>query len=194
MEYFDVDVDDEELEEMSTASTSSVVHDQLPTVEEIKAKVFLDDTTLAQRKQRNQQRFLVYLALSLLCAISLIGLIWIGSKRQRAHAGIVAVTETVRITSDKDVFRDKQSPQSRALHWMMYQDPLRLPLPTQHSDPFVQRYVVATFIFAVVPSQECHNGKGPAPALYSTRMFLECTCRIDSIFHHDHNGFQLREQ
>ncbi|KAG7371177.1 two component regulator [Nitzschia inconspicua] len=147
MECFDVDVDvneDAEMEEIA-------VHDQLPTVEEIKAKVVLDSTNAAARRQRNQRQFLVFLSLALLCAISLIGLIWIGIKRQRTYDSRVAVTQTVRI-SHLDVLSDSSSPQSRALYWMTHQDPLRLPLPTKKTDPFVQRYIVATLVFAVVPS------------------------------------------
>jgi Leucine-rich repeat (LRR) protein len=151
IEFLDVDVndDDDELEETSMVHQHQ--HDQLPTVEEIKAKVFLDQNCTAARKQRNQQRFLIYLALSIFCAISLIGLIWIGIKRQRYNAGVVAVTQTVRISHPQD-FDDATSPQSRALHWMTHQDPMQLPLPTKHSDAFVQRYIIATLVFAVIPS------------------------------------------
>jgi Leucine-rich repeat (LRR) protein len=45
-----------------------------------------------------------------------------------------------------DAFTDKDSPQSLAIQWMMRQDPAKL---NMHDSRFIQRYVVATMIFAV---------------------------------------------
>jgi Leucine-rich repeat (LRR) protein len=149
VEFFDVDVNDE-----AEDTTTTTVHDQLPTVEEIKAKVFWKQSTLESKTlddQQKQRRFLIYSVVGLIAAISLIGWICLAAKRHHYHAGVVSITQTVRI-SHQDAFVDSTSAQSRALHWMMYQDPLQLPLPKHHSDAFVQRYIVATLIFSVVPS------------------------------------------
>ncbi|KAL3908969.1 MAG: hypothetical protein SGILL_008275 [Bacillariaceae sp.] len=152
MEFSDVpfEDDDDEMEETTTVTTT---HDQLPTVEEIKAKVFLDrehqQGTSDYEKQR-QRRTMTWVAVIALCLISVIGLFVMGAKRHNQSVAITAVTQTVRISSP-DAFQDADSPQSKALHWMLHQDPLQLPLPTQFSDPFVQRYIVAVLVYSVQP-------------------------------------------
>jgi Leucine-rich repeat (LRR) protein len=150
VEFFDVDVLDDDIVTMDETTTG---HDQLPTVEEIKAKVFLEQSSQESRAlddQRKQRRFLTYSVVGLVGVIFLTGWIWIATKRHHNHAGIVSITQTVRI-SHPDAFADSTSAQSRALHWMLHQDPLRLPLPKHYDDAFVQRYIVMTLIFSVVP-------------------------------------------
>jgi Leucine-rich repeat (LRR) protein len=131
------------------ASEMSAAHDQLPTVEEIKAKHFLNsDKHSADYERHKCKRQWMWMAVGMVGVAAFVLLIVASIAKHRHNAAVASVTETVRI-SKPQVFQDAHSPQSKALHWMTHQDPLKLPLPTQHSDPFVQRYIIAVFIFAV---------------------------------------------
>ncbi|KAL3933776.1 MAG: hypothetical protein SGARI_003631, partial [Bacillariaceae sp.] len=150
--FFDVNVDgvDDDVEDY-TNTTATQQHDQLPTVEEIKAKQFLDQdqqnaSAVSQKEKRKRQ--LMWVGVGMLGVVALILLIVATTKQRRQHSAITAITKTTRI-SRPQVFDNPHSPQSKALHWMLHQDSLRLPLPTQYNDPFVQRYIVAVLVFSV---------------------------------------------
>jgi len=46
-----------------------------------------------------------------------------------------------------DAFADPSSPQSKAIQWIMHKDPLKLGIT---DGGFVQRYVIATLVFAAL--------------------------------------------
>eukprot|EP00535_Pseudo-nitzschia_heimii_P009866 CAMPEP_0197174588 /NCGR_PEP_ID=MMETSP1423-20130617/1040_1 /TAXON_ID=476441 /ORGANISM="Pseudo-nitzschia heimii, Strain UNC1101" /LENGTH=700 /DNA_ID=CAMNT_0042623531 /DNA_START=93 /DNA_END=2195 /DNA_ORIENTATION=- len=137
MRFFDIDVEEDQ-----------VGHDQLPSVEEVKANAHFDDAMRRPTRNKRRNRKLPLL----LCAIVIAGAFVMGSlassKRKQRQTAIASVTKTVRI-SHPDVFLDSNSPQSRALDWMIYDDEMKLSLPAKKTDPFVQRYVIAVFVFAL---------------------------------------------
>jgi Leucine-rich repeat (LRR) protein len=151
MRFFDV----EGVEDGDTSSDADdddnddiVVHDQMPTVEEIKMRSHFETGRRQQQQPMSKKKKLWFILCGILfiCIISLGGCI-IGKNRQYQNA-IISVTKTVRI-SHPDSFNDLKSPQSQALKWMIHNDLLGLPLPINRDDSFVQRYIIAVLVFAV---------------------------------------------
>ena len=137
MQFFDIDVEGDHVD-----------HDQLPSVEEIKANAHFDAARRGTMRNERRNKKLQLL----LFAIFISGAFVLGSrasrKRDQRQTAIAAVTKTVRI-SHPDVFLDSNSPQSRALDWMIYEDEMKLSLPVKKTDPFVQRYILAVLVFAL---------------------------------------------
>jgi Leucine-rich repeat (LRR) protein len=150
--------DDEEHEvtDRDQEESDGMIHDQLPTVEEIKAKVFLDSEKQQRQHEQRKKQWTLWSGVVGLCILSLTIFIIVGTKRHRYHKAIASITKHVRI-SHPDVFEDATSPQSRALQWMVNYDPLHLPLPKHPTDPFVQRYIIATFVYAITPPENHNN-------------------------------------
>ena len=96
------------------------------------------------------------IAIITLIVVTVTILIVVATKKHRHKKAIHSVTTKVRI-SHPTVFDDKTSPQSRALEWMIHYDPLQLPLPKTHDDPFIQRYIIATLVFAITPKENHNN-------------------------------------
>mmetsp|Transcript_110851 Transcript_110851/g.226848 ORF Transcript_110851/g.226848 Transcript_110851/m.226848 type:complete len:733 (+) Transcript_110851:213-2411(+) len=165
MKFFDIDVeenegeddgfgpvqykDDDNDEDDSDSDGEFPVHDQLPSVEEYKTTVQFDATARRQRNAKLTKK-LPYL----LWGIVVIGVLSIaGIGKEHGHrTAVKTVTETLRL-SHPDAFRDKNSPQSKALRWMLHDDTMKLPLPSSRTDAFVQRYVVAVLVFAVTTKE-----------------------------------------
>lgn len=151
MGFFDIDVEGEnERREGNIVGgehddRDRVVHDQLPSVEDAK---FYNATSTRSKQKRDQMLSKKYVLWGVVVVGALsLGAFFLGKRHQQQKA-VACVTETVRL-SHPEAFRDSKSPQSRALRWMIYEDSLRLPLPLDRNDPFVQRYVVAVLVFAL---------------------------------------------
>jgi Leucine-rich repeat (LRR) protein len=150
MEFVDIDVEDDE------DGAVGHCHDQLPSVEEVKARVRLEKEQQAERRPKN---LFLLLGVGVLCLGSFITLIVLVRNNQQYKKAVASITTRVRV-SHPDALDDPLSPQSQALTWMLHQDPLRLPLPLQPEDPFVQRYIIAVLVFAVAPSKETRQAFG----------------------------------
>jgi len=151
----DIDVDEEDEEdEDEDSEAKSAFHDQLPTVEEIKIRSHFDKGIQRRQRQYIPKKWELWLILG---GILFVGVfIWGGLiiwKRHQYQKAVISITKTIRL-SHPDAFDGLESPQSQALQWMVNIDPLRLPLPVNRDDPFVQRYIAALFIFAVAPSSQ----------------------------------------
>ena len=143
--FFDVDVDvDVEAEHDDHDET---VHDQLPSVED--AKMY--NATANRRTRRRRGRVFTKMALVCGVAIACVSYGMHARTKNQHRKAVASLTETVRL-SHPDAFRDSGSPQSRALRWMLHDDGLRLPLPSNRTDPFVQRYIIAVLLFALTDS------------------------------------------
>ena len=172
MRFFDIDVEDD-----------SIVHDQLPSVEEAKANSHFDATTTTTTMTRRQQRKTttlrwLYLMWGIVIVVVLAAVLSNrgstpgtgnppgtpqsssnnnnSSRDSDSDSEYQAAVESVTNTvplSHHDAFLDPESPQSQALQWMLHEDALQLPLPTTRTDPFVQRYVVAVLVFAVTTNE-----------------------------------------
>ena len=133
MQYFDIEVEEED----------ELLHDQLPSAEEVKANPYLD-YIIRRKKRTNRNLLMMGIAFVLGLAITINRM----TKKNNFQSAIISVTTTVPI-SHHEVFFDPDSPQSKALQWMIEEDPLALPLPSSESDPFVQRYAIAVMVFAL---------------------------------------------
>jgi Leucine-rich repeat (LRR) protein len=161
-EYSDYTTSDDELRDRMDLVDVAVEdddegrHSQLPTVEEIKAKSHFD---MQQMGKRRPMRLFLLVGLGSLCLGCFIALVVIVRKNRQYKAAVASITTVVRISQPRTM-DDPRSPQTRALKWMIHHDPLHLPLPRQREDPFVQRYVIATFVFALVPTSEISQAFG----------------------------------
>ena len=127
------------------------IHDQLPSVEEAKANIHFDaGTRLKQRNKRIDKKgwFLLFGVIILALAVS--GLL-ARSKNSQYQIVMNTMTKTLRI-SHPDAFLDSESPQSKALRWMLYEDARQLTVPTEKTQPFVQRYIIAVLVFSLTTS------------------------------------------
>mmetsp|Transcript_56817 Transcript_56817/g.138292 ORF Transcript_56817/g.138292 Transcript_56817/m.138292 type:complete len:780 (-) Transcript_56817:194-2533(-) len=68
--------------------------------------------------------------------------------------------------SSPNAFEDISSPQSKALRWMLYDDVMKLPLPQNSYDPFVQRYVIAVMMFALVGDNDDISSNSKVRQMY----------------------------
>lgn len=130
------------------------IHDQLPGVEEMKMRSNVSNGLHDEVHQRflpSSKIFFLIGGIVLVCLLSVGGFFIV--KKLRYQNAITSITTTVRI-SNYEAFADPKSPQSEALRWMLHYDYAKLPLPTDRSDPFVQRYIAAVFVFALIPSYE----------------------------------------
>ena len=84
---------------------------------------------------------------------------------QHAISTITSDEVGVKISSP-DAFEEKLSPQSKALRWMLYDDELKLPLPQNSYDPFVQRYAIAVMMFALEGDNDDTSSKSKARQMY----------------------------
>ena len=133
MRFFDIEVEEE----------GQTIHDQLPSVEEVKANSYIDN--LIRRKKRSNRNLAL---VGFLVVAFFIVVIHGKTKQNKLQSAITSITTTVRL-SHKEAFLDPISPQSQALKWMLEEDSLRLQLPSSSTDPFVQRYVIAVLTFAL---------------------------------------------
>ncbi len=143
MRYFDIEVEIEEEDEP--------IHDQLPSVEEVKENSYLDH--LIRRKKRTN-RYLLIMGIAFVVGLAIT--MNRKTKKNKFQSAITSVTTTVRM-SNHEAFFDPDSPQSKALHWMIEEDPLALPLPSSKSDTFVQRYAIAVMVFALTTANTKTN-------------------------------------
>lgn len=85
-------------------------------------------------------------------AATLLGVVVVGSivgsmlHSHKRNMSATAYLESMEVTS-ANAFADKESPQSKALDWIMHQDPMKL---RSLDSEFIQRYVIATLVFSVV--------------------------------------------
>lgn len=126
-------------------------HDQLPSVEQVRANAHIDGTVNPSNKQKILWKFLAFVILTISVAFGIFA-----SRNsvldKREAAALKYLQGSI---SDRESFLKSDSPQSRALRWMLYQDPLQLKVPEKGEDDsqFVQRYILAVFIIALVPSK-----------------------------------------
>lgn len=146
VEFVDVDVEDDH----------GPLHDQLPSVEEIKAGAHFGRQRRAKCRPKNLP---LLLGLGAFCLGGFILMIISVRKSHQYKKAVASITTGVRV-SLPGALEDPTSPQSQALAWMLHHDPLQLPLPRQRDDPFVQRYIVAVFVFALAPSSGTRDAFG----------------------------------
>jgi Leucine-rich repeat (LRR) protein len=151
MEMVNIAVEDEEEDDYEREGRIG----QLPTIEEMKTRAQFEVSNLRSRQHqlrlpKKKKTILVVLGLGLLLLGCFIAMIVTVKKNKQYKAAVSSITTIVRV-SHTTALDDPNSPQTQALKWMLYGDPLQLPLPIQRDDPFVQRYIIATFVFAVIP-------------------------------------------
>lgn len=169
-------VEDSTLTTVPIEGAEPVVHDQLPSLEEVKTEKEVSERSLGGAAEtgsrRRRLRRLVYILVPLVLVALIIGLaVGLtnrnnnsstthdslqsgGTSNNSPNASPVTdrLTTTIQFLqesgiSDPNSFQDQKSPQYQAALWMANYDPLHLSLSNQGA--FLQRYVVVVLYYAL---------------------------------------------
>ena len=141
----------------------TVEHDQLPSVEQVRANAHLNDKYYHSSSSSCRRCLSWICIISTIVILVVVGFI-VGLKKDSfsVQKGISGANEQAAAKylqasiSDPRSFEDPESPQVQALKWMIHKDPLKLSIPKTSDEPkdtpFVQRYIVTVFVMAFVPT------------------------------------------
>lgn len=146
------------LEDQRPGGLSDEVHDQLPTVDEYKASQGSSGASSAQLKARLTMGILIMVG----CIILMIG-IAVGNRKNAARSSYngfqgyhdhhtsrgkeIAAFVVNNGWATLSATSDKMSAQSKAIHWMAEEDPMRVSIT--HDQEFMQRYLLSTIYYAL---------------------------------------------
>jgi len=162
----------EDVHDIALDAPSNNDGNQLPSVEDVKTENAMNGGGASAMTSAKRRSMLLGISFAAGLAIIVIILVSALSGKPSSSGGSDNSTSNTRgfvsnklTTSDEGqylienlyngkntVFQDLNSPQSKALEWMIEENKYKVPDLASHPYPFVQRYVVGVFVYSVVPN------------------------------------------